>query len=86
MTQDAEINPCHVLSLKLAGSDLAVRPQDPSPLSPAKVLELAAADWGKAAAIAQTEGWRWAGVWAEDRGARLDVRACLEKQNRKSVV
>lgn len=78
MSQDKEIDPCVVLSQKFAESGLAARPLDPSPLPPARVLELAPTNWGGAAAIAQAEGWRWAGVWAEDLGPSLTLHAGLE--------
>ncbi|NJD05430.1 MAG: Ni,Fe-hydrogenase III large subunit [Methylococcaceae bacterium] len=74
------IDAYHAFGLKLAEAGLPLRSVDPSPLAPAKVLELAPTDWGKAAAVARAESWRWAGVWAEDCGPQLTVQACLEKQ------
>jgi Ni,Fe-hydrogenase III large subunit len=52
----------------------------PSPMPPASVLEIDAHGWGRAAEMAQTEHWRWAGVWAEDQDSELLVTACLEQQ------
>lgn len=66
------------LCLKLGTGDVKVRTIEPAPLTPARSIELEAAHWGRAAEITRNEGWRWAGVWAEDRGADLTVQACLE--------
>jgi Ni,Fe-hydrogenase III large subunit len=68
------------LILSLEAWNIEPRLADPSPLPPARVIGLQSADWGKAAAAAQAEGWRWGGVWAEDRGPQLTISACLEKQ------
>ncbi|WP_235282227.1 hydrogenase large subunit [Methyloterricola oryzae] len=64
-----------------AGFDRAgieISPQAPSPLPPAEVIEIKSSDWGRAAAAGREQNWRWAGVWAEDRGYDLMVNACLE--------
>ncbi len=68
------------LCLRLGSEEIQARSIKPSSLPPARLIEIEAADWGKAASIAQAEGWRWAGVFAEDRGADLTVNACLERQ------
>lgn len=68
------------LCVKLGSQEIRARAMEPSPLPPARCIELDAADWGRIAAIAQAEDWRWAGAFAEDRGEELAVNACLEKQ------
>lgn len=68
------------LRMKLAALDIDNRLLDPAPLPPAHVLKIDAFDWAKAAEIARSEAWRWAGVWADDRGSELTVHACLENQ------
>jgi Ni,Fe-hydrogenase III large subunit len=64
----------------LEAQESAAHPIVPSPLFPARVLEIEAANWGRAAGVASMEGLRWAGAWAEDREDGLGVSACLEKQ------
>jgi Ni,Fe-hydrogenase III large subunit len=66
--------------VKLGSQNIKVRLIEPSPLPPARLFEVDSAYWGKAAAAAQADNWRWAGVWAEDCGLDLMVNACLEKQ------
>ncbi|QJD30627.1 hydrogenase large subunit [Methylococcus geothermalis] len=66
------------LRLKLAAQDIDNRSSVPCALPPATVLQIDARDWGKAAETAKSEHWRWAGVWADDRGFDLTVNACLE--------
>jgi Ni,Fe-hydrogenase III large subunit len=52
---------------------------EPSPLSPASVLEIVDhRDWGRAGELAQKSGWRWVAGWAEDEGEIMTVSACLE--------
>lgn len=68
------------LRLKLAAQDIDNVSSVHRVLSPAMVLQLDTRDWGKAAEITKSEHWRWAGVWAEDRGDELVVNACLEHQ------
>jgi Ni,Fe-hydrogenase III large subunit len=82
MNSSSPSNPDAVEALcaEFAARDIRVDRREPSSLPPARVVELGASDWGKAAAIAQAGLWRWAGVWAEDRGDRLAVNACLEKR------
>lgn len=65
---------------KLEIQGINTRHIDPSPLPPARLLEIDASTWGKAAETAQFLNWRWAGVWAEDRDTSLIVNACLERQ------
>ncbi len=62
------------LEERLARSGLA-----PAGFSPARLLEVPAADWGRVAAQAQALGCRWVAGWGEDRGEELLVNACFEK-------
>ena len=69
------------LRVKLGARHIKARPVEPSPLPPARVLEiLKPHDWGKAGELAQELGWRWVAGWAEDEGGFLSVSACLESQ------
>jgi len=71
----------------LLGSErMAFRGLEPSPLPPAACIEIDAGDWGRLAALAKRQGWRWAGVWAEDRGVDLTVNLCLELQGSYLIV
>ncbi len=59
----------------------AVAPLPNNALQPARLLEIInPQDWGKAGELAQESGWRWAAGWAEDKGDKLSVSACLELQ------
>ncbi len=68
------------LQVALTARDIHTLLTDPNPLPPSKVVEIKSDDWGKAAEIAKSEQWRWAGVWAEDHATTLAVNACFEKQ------
>ena len=41
-------------------------------------LPIAAQQWGSAAKLAQRNGARWAGMWADERGEQFHVYACLQ--------
>ena len=43
-----------------------------------QIVDIASAGWGKAAELAQSEHWRWAGVWAEQREQNLLVYSCFQ--------
>ena len=73
-------NSISVLCEKLETQGVNARLLDPSPLPPAIVIEINSAGWEKAAGTAQSEHWRWAGVWAEDLNSEMTVNACLENQ------
>lgn len=47
---------------------------------PVRTLRVQARDWGRLAAYLREFDCRLAGLWAEDRGSRLRVYACLEKR------
>ncbi|MFN2308867.1 MAG: NADH-quinone oxidoreductase subunit C [Gammaproteobacteria bacterium] len=49
-------------------------------LGSARVLELDAEDWGRAAAVTAQQGLRWAGGWADQLGREIQVNACLRRQ------
>jgi Ni,Fe-hydrogenase III large subunit/NADH:ubiquinone oxidoreductase subunit C len=65
---------------KFTREQIGTRLIEPSPLPPARVLEIDSADWGKSAQAANAQQWRWAGVWAEDLDFELMVYTCLENQ------
>ncbi len=44
----------------------------------ARLLEIEARDWGRAAACAATLEWRWAGCWADQRDGAFALFALLE--------
>jgi len=67
--------------LELAARQIKADWVQPSPLPPARLLEVAnPLDWGIAGELAQNQGWRWAAGWAEDEGKVLSVSVCLESQ------
>ena len=74
----SEIDSLTALCREFEKQGINSRILEPSPLPPAHLLEIDPASWGKAAAIAQSGQWRWAGVWAEDWDSELYVYACLE--------
>jgi len=64
--------------IDFGNAGIKFRLQEPSPLPPTEVIEIESIHWGRAAAISWDNNWRWAGVWAEDRGFDLTINACLE--------
>jgi Ni,Fe-hydrogenase III large subunit/NADH:ubiquinone oxidoreductase subunit C len=64
----------------LCERNIQARPIAPTPSFPT-VIEISAADWGRAAAVAQRDKWRWAGVWADDCESALQVYCCLQKNS-----
>lgn len=48
-------------------------------LAPAWLLKIESAHWGACAELARAQGLRWAANWAEDKGERLLLNCCLEK-------
>jgi Ni,Fe-hydrogenase III large subunit len=70
----------------LAQAEVAGRRLEPSPLAPAELLEIGAADWGRAAQLARQGGWRWVAGWGEDEGEHFSVSVCLEQQGRYTVL
>ncbi|MCX7111721.1 MAG: NADH-quinone oxidoreductase subunit C [Proteobacteria bacterium] len=76
-----QFDPARRFLLELADRGVEAQAISPSPLPPAHLLEIAKPyDWGKAAAVAQSQAWRWAAGWAEDGQALLSVSVCLELQ------
>jgi len=49
-------------------------------LGRARLLNLDAEDWGRAAGVAAKHDLRWAGGWADQRGEQLQINACLLRQ------
>lgn len=62
----------------LRDQHVLVHDQTAQPLAPARVLEIDAEDWGKAASVAATAGLRWAACWGDHIGDELVLRAVLE--------
>jgi Ni,Fe-hydrogenase III large subunit len=80
-------DPLRRFSLELTAGGVEHRIINPNPLTPAHLWEIIQPDsWGKAAAVAQGQGWRWVAGWAEDEGAVLSVSACLEFQGSYAVL
>ena len=77
---DNPIDSLAILCGKLETQGISTRLLDPSPLPPARVVEIDSMGWGKAAETARAGQWRWAGVWAEDLDTELTVSSCLEHQ------
>jgi len=73
-------DPLWRLFLGFTGDGVNYRAVQPSPLSPAHLVEIQPLDWGRVAALAQGQAWRWAAGWAEDEDERLSVSACFERQ------
>ncbi|HFD78922.1 MAG TPA: Ni,Fe-hydrogenase III large subunit [Gammaproteobacteria bacterium] len=49
-------------------------------LAPAHLLEIDAEDWGRAAQLAASLDYRWAGTWGDHRGEQIVLFACLENE------
>jgi len=75
-----------ILYTTLVSEGVKARPVAPSPLPPADPIEVESGDWGRAAQLASAQNWRWAGAWADDRGAGLVMNACLENQGRYLIL
>ncbi len=76
-----QFDPARRFLLELADRGVEAQAISPSPLPPAQLLEIVEpTDWGKAAAVAQSQAWRWVAGWAEDGQALLSVSVCLELQ------
>ncbi|MFZ4700072.1 MAG: NADH-quinone oxidoreductase subunit C [Candidatus Methylumidiphilus sp.] len=76
-----QFDPARRFLLELADRGVEAQAISPSPLPPAQLLEIVEpTDWGKAAAVAQSQAWRWLAGWAEDGQALLSVSVCLELQ------
>jgi Ni,Fe-hydrogenase III large subunit/NADH:ubiquinone oxidoreductase subunit C len=88
MTQTNRLNEetcVESLGARLRLQNILVEAIAPKPSFPT-VIEIDAAAWGMAAKTAQTEKWRWAGVWADDCGADLKVYCCLQKSGRYLIL
>ena len=73
------IDPPQQFHIELSNRGIESLAISPSSLPPAVLLEIAKPDdWGKVAALAKDQAWRWVAGWAEDEGNRLSVSVCLE--------
>ena len=75
---DIDIDCVTLFCSKLENQGVTASEVLPSPLPPARVVDIGALSWGKAAEIGRANAWRWAGVWAEDHDSELHVYSCLE--------
>ncbi len=67
---------CADLAGLLAAAGIVAVP-GAGPAGPARLLEIAAADWGRVAAVAAAAGLRFSAVWGEHRPPQLLVTALL---------
>jgi Ni,Fe-hydrogenase III large subunit len=65
---------------ELRNSDISFEAGATGTLAPARLIHIPREEWGHSAQTASLKGYRWAGVWAEDRGDALRLTACLEKR------
>lgn len=63
---------------RLEQEHVPLRQVNTEELAPAQCLELDAEDWSRAARIGASFGCRFVGVWGDQVGQRIIVRACLE--------
>ncbi len=66
--------------LELSTIGLDAQPVEPSPLSPAHLMDIKPKDWGRAAELARGQSWRWVAGWAEDEDSMVSVSVCVERQ------
>lgn len=69
----------NALQAQLAANKVDNLRLDNNTLAPFTVIAVDASQWGKSAQVAKLDNWRWAGLWAEDRGFGFGINACLEK-------
>ena len=76
-------DPLVALLSRLAEAGVGVEAQAPRGLMPARVIQVAAADWGRLGKQAQAGEWRRVAGWGEDlgdeEGDSIRVNACFEK-------
>ena len=63
----------------LTAAGLHIEAQPAPGLTPARLVSVQAADWGRLAREAKTAAWRWVAGWGEDGEATISVNACFEK-------
>ena len=67
------------LLAQLAAHDVHADEAPEPGLAPARLIRLAAEDWGTLARVAKAAGGRWVAGFGEDNGEEIVINACFEK-------
>lgn len=65
---------------RLTALNISAQEDTPSGLTPARLMRVNAADWGRVAEAAMNEHCRWVAAWGDDSGDVLIMNACFEKK------